>query len=208
MANAVDWISLTEAKNALNIGASDTSQDTDIAAYVTGVSQALDGSVGPGVVRTLTAELHSGGDSVGRERIYLRYRPVSSITSITEYAYTTAQALTAESNSVKPAEGYHVELKQGVITRRSSGGTARFPIGKDNISVTYIAGRFADTASVDANFKRAAEMTLLHNWRREQGMGTVSFPELGSDDLLTPTFAIPRAALQFLPREGLAPLLG
>ena len=208
MANAVDHISLTEGKNALGIGASDTSQDTDLAAYITGVSMAIDGVVGPVVVRTITDELHDGGDGLGRGRIFLRYHPVNSVTTVTEYASTTAQVLTAESNSTKPASAYNVDLKAGVISRRGGGGYSRFPVGVDNIKVTYIAGRFADTASVDANFKRAAEITLLHNWRREQGQGTVSFNELQSDDPLTPTFAIPRAALQFLPREGLAPLVG
>lgn len=198
MADTLDLISLAEAKLAINFSG-DTSQDTEFASYVTAASRLLDALVGPVVVRTLTDELYDGG----RHAIWLLKKPVTSITAVTEYTGTAAQVLAAETNSTKTANDYLPELASGLLRRRANGADSRFPSGRRNVKVTYVAGRAADTASVDARFKQAAAMTFLHLWRRDQGAGSVIF---GEGEAPVPAgFAVPRAVAEMLSDQLLVP---
>jgi hypothetical protein len=153
---------------------------------------------GPIVNRTLTAELYNGGCS----KIFLRYRPVSSVTSVTEYNNTTAQVLAAETNTTKTANDYLLDNSStGVIIRRTSGCDTWFASGRRNVSVTYVAGRAATTAAVDARFKQAARICLKHLWRNENSAGTVTFGATSGIEEYIPTipaWAIPRAALELI----------
>ena len=174
MADTLDVISLTEAKTALGVTA--TTWDTPLAQAITAVSRQVDQLCGPVVNRTVTAETHDGGDWT----IQLRRRPVYSITSVTEYDGTTATTLTAESNTVKPSDAYLHDgdtgtLVSGLIRRRSNDSDDVFEVGRRNIAVTYVAGRAANTAGVDAKFKQAAVMMLRNIWTSEMASGTETF---------------------------------
>lgn len=203
MADTLDVISLAEAKAALNIPSSVTENDLEIGVYVTAASRVLDARCGPVVNRTLTAELHDGGSY----EIWLKNRPVYSVTSVTEYDYTTGTTLTAESNSVKPADGYYLDSNQGRILRRSEDTSVRFQPGKNNVAVTYVAGRAATTAAVDELFKRAGAMLVQHNWRRDRGQGTTAFGDLNEayDPLLGAAYYLPRHVRDLLTPELLPP---
>lgn len=165
MADTLDIITLAEGRAAVNLHASDTSQDTEVAAYITGVSRRLDQAVGPIVVRTITAEAH---DTAGSTIQLYRY-PVSSVTSVTEYVETTGTLMTAEAVGVATtANNYALDTRYGVITRRSGGSDASWSSGRSRVVVTYVAGRYANTAAVDPLFKTAASIMVAHLWRREQ----------------------------------------
>lgn len=203
MADVLDLVTLAEAKNAINLTAA--SQDVELAAYVTAVSRRLDDLCGPIVVRTVT-EQHAGGGST----LFLRQAPVSptaatTVTTVTEYSGGTPQVLTAESLTVNGAYGYQFDARLGVITRRAGWATTTF--GTQTVVVVYQAGRYATTATVDAKFKQAAAMMLAHLWRREQGAGTVTFNEFGTNDAGgTPSgFAIPNAVIELLQYELRSP---
>lgn len=181
MADTLDVLTIAEARTAVGLG-SDTSKDTVLAAWVTAVSRQLDQLCGPIVKRTVTDELHDGGSY----SIRLNRRPVYSITTISEYTNTTAQALTAETNATKTAynflhDGTTGTLNSGVILRRNSNSDANWTAGRRNVAVTYEAGRAADTASVDAKFKQAASMLLRTAWVGEQASGTQTFNDVGFD---------------------------
>lgn len=177
----LDVLSSAEALAAVSLTAESTGRLTQL---TTAVSQQLDELVGPVVQRTVTAELHDGGSPV----VWLDLRPVSSVTSVTEYTSTTSQALAAETNTTKT--GYDFLLDDGgCLRRRASNSDVCFPDGRRNISVTYVAGRSANTAAVDPKFKQAAAMMLRNVWVAEAASGSETigaFNEFPVNPLLGP----------------------
>lgn len=198
MADTLDIVTLTEAKSAINVDATNTSYDTEIAAYITGVSRRIDTLCGPVVRRTISNETHWIGAA---PFVDVRHVPISSVSSMIEYSQDgTATTLTAETLTVKPADAYLIDTTAEEpirIYRRSQGGPYLFPAG-GAVQLTYVAGRYANTAGVDEVFKRAAAIMFSHLWRREQGVGSSTFGPLEDTGLGTPTFAVPRAVVELL----------
>jgi hypothetical protein len=206
MADTLDVITLTEAKNAINIAASDTSQDTELAGYVTAVSRRLDTLCGPIVQRTVSNETYYV--SYDQTFIDLKVRPVASITSCTEYTWAgDATTLSQETVSVKPNDAYLLDPSPLVpyrLQRRVSGVPYRFYPG-GSVVITYVAGRTDTTANVDPVFKQGATIMLSQLWRREQGVGTQTFGLPDQGGTMIPTFAVPRAVIELL-AEHLRPM--
>ena len=165
-------LSRTEAYEAINdatsanAGASDRDREV-VDIWVPAVSRRVDELCGPVVARTVTDERHDGG--VGFVRLV--YGPAFSITTVTEYAAGTATVLAEEQDDTLPANGYLIEnYRSGaLLRRRASGSDTRFPLGRRNVKVTYQAGRFANTASVDPKFKLAAASILIGLWSKYGG---------------------------------------
>lgn len=157
-------VSLGEAYQAINNPAAE-GHDDELRRWIGAVTERVDQECGPVVQRTIENELHNGGN----RRIFLDMSPAASITTLTEYVSTTPTVLTVETNASKPAAGYLLETVGGVswVWRRSSGTDGCFPAGRRNIDVTYVAGRYADTASVAPHFKMAVESILRRLWARE-----------------------------------------
>lgn len=196
---ATDVVTRDEAKAALNITTTDF--DAELDAYISAVSGSLDKLVGPIVKRTVN-ETRDGGD----RSIWLYEYPIVSITSVTEYDDLTQRILVAESNTAKSANDYAIVLRSGQLKRRSSNMPWRFPCGAGNIVIVYEAGRYADTAAVDARFKLAANLMLANLWRVEQGQGTATFgaaiePVFGS------TFFIPNRVREILQNDLRPPVV-
>ena len=164
MADPLDLIDLTEGYEAIN-NPSGSGHDTEMARAITGLSRIIDDLCGPVVVRTVTDETHDGGAG----SIWLRETPVDSVTSIVEYDGTTGTTLTAETNATKPGDGYLLEARRHFVrlVRRSGSGDTSFAGGRQNVVVTYEAGRYDDTGSVDPKFKMAAASILRRLWKRE-----------------------------------------
>lgn len=165
MADTLDILTLGEAKAAINLDSSVATHDTEIARFVTAVSRRIDELCGPVVVRTITGEQHPGG---GRS-IVPRKRPVSSVTTIKEYSGTTATTLAAEdlAAGTATANDYWLDPDLDIIYRRSATRASVF--ADTRVILTYVAGRAADTATVDAKFKIAAGSILRRLWKREAG---------------------------------------
>ena len=197
MADTLDVLTPTEALHAVSrTAATDAAMVTKMAGLTTAVSRALDDLCGPIVQRTITDERHAGGSRL----VFLRYRPVVSITAVKEYASGTLTTLTAETDTVSTSTNYRWDADMDVIYRRSS--WTDYPFGSQSVLVTYVAGRYADTASVDARFKEAAKITLAHIWRAEQGAGNTTFGSFDPDQPLEPIgFLIPRRARELLGHE-------
>lgn len=196
MADTLDLITLTEAKRAINVDSSDTTNDTEIGALITRVSRLIDEKCGPVVARAVT-EAHDGGTSYVKLTDY----PVSDVTTVTEYVGTVSTALDEESAGTQPAAAYLLDDR--VIRRRASGSDACFPAGRRNVVVVFSAGRYAATASVDERFKGAASLTFAHYWRAEHGMGTGTFG--GGEGA---TFLLPNAAKELIARDLRDDVLG
>jgi hypothetical protein len=202
--NALDVITLDEAKRALNIDLANTDHDLELAGYITGVSQAMDELFGP-IVQRSVVDVHSGG----RPRLALRRPPVASIDTVVERVGGAELTLTAENYAGTTTNDYQFDPDTGILERRGSGRPAYFAAGSRNVVVTYVAGRFTNTATVDQRFKQGASIMLSHLWRPEQGMSTAGGPFAADSAGRGPlTFAVPNAVVQLLNDERLAPAVG
>ena len=183
----LDVVTLDEAETELGI---DPDTRVLLSGYITSVSRLLDQACGPIVKRTITDEKHNGGSSY----LLLDHYPVASVTTVTEYSGLTGTLLTEETVSTAP-NGFL--LDGSALIRRAGKNDSAWAYGRGNVLVTYVAGRYDDTLSVDERFKRAAIVTLANLWRREQGMGTVMFGADGAP-MLGATYALPNAAKAFI----------
>lgn len=166
-------------------------------AWIEAVSDRMDELCGPIVQRTITDEEHDGG----AHSLFLLQRPVATITNVTEYAGTTSTTLTAESNSSKPADGYRARMPAGIVYRRSSNADGCFARGRQNITVTYSAGRYADTDAVGARFKQAALIVLKHMWMSQKGTGNTVYSPNEDTVVVGSGWLIPRPARDLLAGE-------
>jgi hypothetical protein len=167
---ARDLLSMEEARRAVNLPnpASPSAHDDDLQLYVTGISGRVDKLCGPVVQRAVTGERHNGG----RCKVLLAQQHVASVTSVAEWSGTTETTLTGETDASKPGAGYLLDSGAGGIYawvyRRSGDADAVFPPGRRNVIASYVAGRYADTDSVDETFKLAAGAVLRRMWKREE----------------------------------------
>lgn len=176
---ATDILTLAEARRGVNLGSS-TTHDAELGMFVTGITGRIDALCGPVVNRTITGERHDGG----KLRIFLEESPAFSVTSVSEWLHTTETVLTAETDGTKPSQGYLLDHVGNLsfIWRRAGGSDTNFAEGRRNVVVTYVAGRFADTASVDDRFKLAAASILRRLWKREQSSWAQSPDFFGDPD--------------------------
>lgn len=170
MADDLDLLTLTEAKRAINMKTTNDDHDAELEQDITAISRIFDAVCGPVVKRTVSNEVHQDGD------VCLRLSPVLSVTQVLESDVGTIGTLTAAGFG-STADGYYAEphwngggtLLSGVIQRRYLGVTGSWPSGVE-VKVTYEAGRYANTASVDARFKACAGAVLQRFWKGEAGI--------------------------------------
>lgn len=168
-------MSLQEAKEQLNKRADDTTDDDELLDWIDAITLSLEKLVGAIVPRSYT-EKHNGSDpprppfvnlgSGMRSRIFLRERPVLSITQVKEdWGYGDTRTLTGEAYGGPYNENdYVVDLETGSLIRRNSGSGAYWPRGVQNVEVTYMAGR----TPIPPNLRQAAKELLTHHWRASQ----------------------------------------
>lgn len=200
---STDVLSLMEAKQAISLEDNYSDNDSLLSAYISSVSARLDQACGPIVQRSVTGELYDGGYST----IWVRQKPLVSVSSVIEYQKTNAVTLTEDTNLTSPSEGFRLNLKAGTMTRTKSGLPYYFYDGLQNIKITYISGRYADTESVGDIFKVAAQAFLAHLWKTNQGLGTSTF---GAYDGGTPnvTYSLPNRVKDLLGDELIQPGIG
>lgn len=158
MADTLDVLTLAEGHAAINLPTANTDHDTELAQAITAVSRLLDAEVGCVVQRAIADEIHDGGVW----QIATNRWPVASFTAVTEDLHGTPTTLTAY---VKEPFDRAVGLFSGRIEREDS----YFPSGRWNVKISYVAGRYASTATVDARFKACAAAVLRRLWKRESG---------------------------------------
>lgn len=208
MADTYDLLTLNEGKTAINLATSVTTHDTELAMFITGISRRFDDILGPVVQRAVT-ERHHGGDC----SVLLRQTPVASVTTVVEWTTSgTSTSLTAETDSTKPASAYllvHNHNHTARLLRRTAGNTVAFEVGTNNIVVTFQAGRYANTAAVDALFKLAAANCLRRIWQRESKTWAQTPDGFGSPDGVDVGFfrVIDPVIREWFPAE-LPPLVG
>lgn len=193
MADTYDVLTFTEGRAALKKHTA-TLDETTLASWVTAASRRLDTLVGPIVRRSVSEEL----DGWAEPTLYLRYFPNTAISSVIEYSGAVGSELVEETRGAL-VDGYLAQPYEfdpaflgNELHRRVGGLDANWAPGRRNVVVTYIAGRFADTASVDPLFKRAAGLMLVNAWRSLE-QTTVEQGDYDIPISSFPTFAVPRA---------------
>lgn len=210
MADTRDILSLPEAKRVLRIAPTDTSQDEELEIYITAASRGMDQHFGNTVALSVTDELHDGLNPSGkgyRDKIILNHRPVRSISSVIEYRNGSPITLVQETVTSQPGDAFLADryeadptLFNGIVRRRGSGYGQGYEPGRQNIAVTYQAGRVASTTNVDARFKRACGLVLANLWR-DREPGVVEEDEFTVPHQSFPTFFIPKSARMLLAEE-------
>jgi hypothetical protein len=183
---ATDLTDLETAAAYVGLEASDDSARLVLSTMITAASEMLDRLCGPIINRTITGEKLDGGKFFVRPE----YVPIFSVTSVVEYQATTAVTLTEESNTAKPANGFIVEDER--IIRRAGDVDWYFADGRNNIVVTYIAGRGTAAAT---RFEQACLIVIRNLWIREKGYASSTF---GDSAPVGATFALPNAAVELL----------
>lgn len=168
-ADPLDLLTLAEAKRAINMKAANEDHDLALETDITAISRLIDAECGPVVQRTVTAERLDADDVV------LRFSPVASIGTVREARSGDIETLTAHSFG-GTVDGYYAEphwtggtFLSGVLQRRYDGAPGAWPAGAE-IEVTYTAGRYPTTATVDRRFKACAGAVLQRFWKGEAGI--------------------------------------
>lgn len=195
-----DVLSAAEAAEAIDAPSTSTSK---LGKVNTAVSRRLDELVGPIVRRTITGEVHR--ETGGRPTVALRRWPVVSVSSAVEYDRSgSSTSLTVETFSSKPADGFRLEptlaepelgLFGPTITRTVDGNVSTFD---SSLVVTYVAGRYANTAAVDERYKEACRICLVNLWQRITAGRGVLEADFDVPRYPFPTFAVPRSARELL----------
>jgi len=197
---ATDVLSMTEAKRILRIADTDTSEDAELAVYISAASELLDNEIGPTVARAIGPEVHDGVNHAGtdyRKVIILRNRPVLSIASLTVDSTTT---LTQTTDYLAAPYSPDRSLFSGQLRRRWGSAWGWWEYGIGNIVCSYTAGRVAATSNVSSRIKRACGIVLENLWRdREPSIDNID--EFTTPRQAFPAFAMPRAAAQLVRKE-------
>ena len=175
MVDTLDIITAAQARQALfrqSATEYDATNVDDLGNMITAVSRRVDELCGPVVQRTVTE--HHRLSRPRPYRLFPYQTPVSSVTSVDEWDGTSGSTttLTANSFGTAPASaGFRlVQLNSphgDYIVRQSAGSDVRFQ--QPEVRLVYVAGRYADTASVGELWTNAVQSILRRMWDREQG---------------------------------------
>ena len=179
-------IGLAEAKEYLNIPATDTSLDEELRRFIDASTDLAETYVGQVLGRrTFTDELYDGGT----EFIRIRNPKVISITSVYENGYLispTAYALDYTGQRL-----YRV----GSSTLFATNSYGYWTQGFNNIKITYVAGYVNPPASA----RQGVFEILRHLWQTQRGAMNVMNRQLNGDELYSsPTYSLPRRAMELL----------
>ena len=187
--NAADLrglISLQDAKDALNIPATSTSNDDELRLFISAATQVIEYLAG-NILSQSVSDTFDGGYST----VLLTQQPINSVTSVTENGVTL------------PASAYSTNLTAGTVSRIIGNTWYAFLPGKQNVTVTYSTG----SAIVPASVQLAARELVRHWWQfGQQGQrpafGTNAIAEF--DGLMVAGYAIPNRVVQLLaPHQGI-----
>ena len=184
--NELGIVGLSEAKEYLNIPATDTTMDEELRSFIDAASDLAEGYVGQVLGRrTYTNELYDGGT----EFIRIRNPKAISITSVTENGATVSS-----SNYVLDYTGQRLyRIGSGTLYATNSYGY--WTAGMNNVSITYVAGYVNPPMSA----KQGVLVIIKHLWETQRGAMNVMGRVLGGDELYsTPTYSLPRRAMELL----------
>lgn len=181
-------LTLTQAKQQLNIDESDTSDDVEISEYLASIVRPIEGMVGPVDDQQVTEWVDGG-----RASLALRMTPVVDLGSITHLDGTTL-----DTNQLA------VDGATGEVLYRD--GRTWFPPGR--LEVAYTAGR---GGACPTNVGVAARIILQHLWRTQRGRAPARVYGDQPDNLVTVPgfgFLIPNQAYELIRPDDRGPTIG
>lgn len=189
----LDVLTFEEATAALK-GVRGGSELTRVASLLTAISRRLDDYCGPIVKRAVTDTF------VGQTRgaLYLSGKAYGGVLT------TVTEAYSSETPVAVVSTDYVVDDGPTAAVSRWAGYWA------PRVVVTYEAGRFASTETVEPLFKEAAMMLLQHMWRPAVGARAETY-ELPGGGLAEvpgsriPSFGLPNVVKDLLADEKLPP---
>lgn len=173
-------LTLDEAKQQLNIDATKTTYDEELAAYVDATVDAVEGYVGTLDATSVTQVVRQRVGVLTLDRL-----PVLSLTAVTD----------AETGTTVDTTGWVVDPASGVVQAYGSFIPAR------TLRVTYLSGR--DTAA--AGVSLAARVIVQHLWQTQRAASGRPRANEETGSLPGFAFAVPNRALELLARYRALP---
>jgi len=160
-AGAEQLVDLASVKAHLNIPPETTSNDDELQGFILAAAELARDVVGP-----LLPETHTEFRDGGTDTISLDWQPVASVLSVTEYVSASTFPLTEQPLGTSlGAYEYTVDLPTGQVTRRATGGAVRFPAGRKNVKVVYVAGR---SGAIPYTVRLGTLELIRHLWQQTQ----------------------------------------
>lgn len=154
----LDILTPAEAKQAINVSASNTAVESKLAAVLSGICEQIDNLCGPVVARQVVRTYHGG-----RPYILLRDTPVLSVDEVVETTGTSPTTLTSDDYLLE-TDGHYAALH-----RWRTGYRIAWITGAFNVAITTTVGRYATTDAVSAGWKQVAASILRVQWQQEAG---------------------------------------
>ena len=178
-------ISLQDAKDMLNIPASDTTQDAEIDQWIGSIEAGLERFTGgPVITRSITERCELDGNYT---TLVLRQRPVVSVTSVVSVA---------SGSPIDITPGLDIDPNAGVVrTKLGWPFLGPYVAFRPAMLVTYTAGW---GTAVPAAFNGFARIVIQHLWMTQRG--PLAMPMAGEQLAVVPGwgYAIPARAAELL----------
>lgn len=176
-------ISLTEAKQHLNIPLNITVDDDEIQNWIQGITRVVEDRIGPVLSRTVVERVDSGWC------LWLRQTPVISVTSIVPWL---------NHGTTYSVAGVRVDPDTGRVESLSG-----FAFVGGPFQVTYTAGRLI----TPINVVQAVKIILQHLWETQRGASGLPLAFQADDTTVIPGFgfAVPNRALELLQPDDSGP---
>jgi len=189
--NDIGIVSLDDAKYHLNIPSTDVSQDAELSRIIDAAADLSESYVG--IVlgrRTYTNELYDGN----AEFIRLRSPKAISITSV----YENGALLNSGQYVLDPTGQRLYRVGSGTLYATNSYGY--WSGGMNNVQITYVSGWVNPPAAA----KQGVLEVIRHLWQTQRGSMSVLGRNLAGDETYqTPTYSLPRRAMELLDPVGL-----
>jgi len=170
-------ISLAEAKDYLQIPATNKNEDAKLVRMIQGLGPVVEFLVGP-VIQKTVEEWHDGGT----DTVILRQRPIVNVMSVTEYVGSVQWPLAIIQD---PSEGqvYSVQIETAtgrLIRRTPGGGTQSFQGGRQTVQVIYVCGR----QTIDTNITLGAlELVRINFSQTQRRRPNIGIPGYEADEV-------------------------
>jgi hypothetical protein len=179
-----NFISLTEVKLHMNKDVAKTTDDAELAGFISSACQMIEDRVGPVAPRSATQTVW-GHHHAYRRQLLLDLHPVVDVTAVTVDGVTVPEA-----DPVAGTDGWVLDAGPGVLAH-----TRHWPWGR--VEVTYRAGR----TPLPGNIRLAGLELAAHLWQSSQLNSSGGRPSLsGTDELALRNvgFALPYRVRELL----------